>query len=78
MSEMPFKDKIKTLQFMSPTGLGDATKTVRHPEGYLVKVTREGDPDAGYVKHTEHAKGDRVDALVAPKPISIRANTQKG
>lgn len=72
--EIPFKDKIKTLHFMDRTGKGSRVDTVRHPtEGYLMKKTREGDPDAGYVTHTEHAKGDRVDAVVAPKTLTVRA-----
>lgn len=77
--QMPFRDKIKTLQFMDRTGKGSRTDTVRHPtEGYLMKKTREGDPDAGYVTHTEHAKNDRVDATVAPKALSLKTTAQKG
>jgi hypothetical protein len=75
--EMPFKDKIKTLHFMDRSGAGNRSRDLRHPtEGYRMKETREGDPDAGYVTHTEHAKGDRVDAVVAPKTLKLTTTTQ--
>ena len=76
--EVPFKDKIKTLQFMGRTGQGSRVTEGTRPDGVRVKATREGDPDVGYVTHTEHAKGDRVDALVRPKPVTVKTSTQKG
>lgn len=79
MSEtMSFKDKIKTIQVMGRTGQGSRVTEGATAAGVRTKSTREGDPDVGYVTHTEHAKGDRVDATVTPKPIAVRTYAQNG
>jgi len=76
--DIPFKDKIKTLQVMSRTGQGSRVVEARTPEGVRTKATREGDPDCGYVTHTEHSKGDRVDALVQPRPVRLGVGSLNG
>lgn len=69
--DVPFKDKIKTIGVMSGQHRGDKKVTeTRHPDGYRLKSTTEGDPENGTVTHTEHAVGDRVDANVSPATLS--------
>ncbi len=78
--EMSFKDKIKTLQVIAGGRTRDTrSMESRHPDGYRLKTTTEGDPVNGSVTHIEHAVGDRVDATVSPATLSLSmAVNQKG
>ena len=69
--DLPFAEKIKTLQVMSRTGEGTRVRDVHTADGQLAKETREGDPDGhGYITHTESGS-DRVDVVVQPNPVRV-------
>lgn len=67
MDDIPFAEKIRSLSFLSG---GRTRLRVRegreHPEtGGRWKATT----DEGGTTHTEHAVGDRVDAVVRPSTV---------
>jgi len=75
---IPFKEKIKTIQVMNRTGQGSRVRDVVGPDGGVAKETREGDPDdKGYVIHTESGD-DRVDCTVQPNPVKASLKLQSG
>jgi hypothetical protein len=68
--ELPFKEKIKTLQVMTRSGKGRAVKEMRDErDGHKIKKTRD---ELNNIV-TEHAtKDDRVDVLIRPETVTLQ------
>lgn len=71
--DIPFAEKIKTIQVMNRTGAGPRVRDVRLPTGEKAKEIRQGDPDQeGYVTTTESGT-ERADVVVQPNTVRLSA-----
>lgn len=68
--ELPFKEKIKTLQVMQRSGKGHAVKEWKDDrDGHRIKATRD---DLNNVTTEHNTKDDRVDVLIRPPHYNSR------